>query len=122
MDNLIGKGKIVFYVSYKNFGYNFGRVRLSLLINKKISYPFVKRLDSEILINNEIKNTFSDDELLDIQSLLIGSDSSVVRIADSQNRLLSVDRHHLTQPGAQYLGNKLILSGHPLIELLTEIK
>jgi peptidoglycan/LPS O-acetylase OafA/YrhL len=117
-DNLKSRGKIVYYASYKNFGYNLGWVRLELLLNGDLVSPYSKRLDAEILANSEIRKIFSESELIDIQQVFAGTDDSLVRIADSKNRLLSVDRTHLTEPGALFLGNELILNRHPLLELL----
>jgi peptidoglycan/LPS O-acetylase OafA/YrhL len=119
-DNLKRKGKIAYYASYKGFGYNLQWIRLELLLNGELVRPYSKRRDDEILINSEIRKIFSESELIDIQQIFKGADDSLVRIVDSKNRLLSVDRIHLTQPGAQYLGSKLILNNHSLLEVLKE--
>ena len=117
-DNLKRAGKTVYFATYKHFGYNLSWIRLELILNGELANPYSKRIDSEILLNSEIKKIFSKDELIDIQQFFRGSDNSLVRIADSKDRLFTVDRTHLTQPGAQFLGNQLILSNHPLIQSL----
>ena len=117
-DHLKRSGKTVYYASYKNFGYNLGWVRLELILNGELQNPYSKRLDAEILINSDIKKIFSESELIDMQQLFRGPNNSLVRIADSTNRLFSVERIHLTQPGAEFLGNQLILSNHPLLQFL----
>ena len=117
-DNLKRRGKTAYYVSYKNFGYNRGWARLELLLNGELVNPYSKRWGAEIIVNSEIKKTFSEGELIDIQQMFGGPNNSLVRIVDSTNRLFSVDRTHLTQPGAEFLGNQLILSNHPLLQFL----
>jgi peptidoglycan/LPS O-acetylase OafA/YrhL len=117
-DNLKRAGKTVYFATHKHFGYNLSWIRLELILNGELANPYSKRTDSEILLNSEIKKIFSKDELIDIQQFFRGSDNSLVRIADSKDRLFTVDRTHLTQPGAQFLGNQLILSNHPLIQSL----
>ena len=117
-DNLKKKGKTPYFATYKQFGYNLGWIRLELLLNGKIENPYSQRIENEIRINSEIRKIFSESEIIDIQQIFNSTDDNFVRIVDDQNRLLSVDRVHLTQPGAQFLGRKLILINHPLLEMI----
>ena len=68
-DNLKRKEKIVYYASYKHFGYNLGWIRLKLLTIGELVSPYSKRLNTEMLVNGEIRKIFSDSELIDIQQL-----------------------------------------------------
>ena len=65
-----------------------------------------KRLAHEIETNKRMKLHIPNENYLSIMDLL--SDSNYVRVTDSQNKLLSVDRTHLTKPGAIFLGEKLL--------------
>ena len=80
--------------------------------------PYGLRFEKERLINDEIMRVVPTSNLLDIQALILDLTGNRVRTIDEQGKLLSVDRTHLTKPGAIYLGGRFKESGYPLALLL----
>ena len=103
-------GKSVFYVGVKQFGYNYGWLKAKKLISNNISLECTKRLDIEVRQNQELASVFDAEVFIDLQSLVTCDDSKGVIVTDNLGRLLSVDRTHLTYPGAVYLSKKLMES------------
>ena len=73
----------------------------------------------EVQQNEEIAAVFDAEKIIDLQSLITCDDSKGVIVTDNVGRLLSVDRTHLTYPGAVYLSEKLMESN---ISFLKKIK
>jgi peptidoglycan/LPS O-acetylase OafA/YrhL len=111
-------GKQLFYLGAKNFGFNLNQVKW-----KRLALPpaeakllFSKRLPSEIEVNADNARAIPAAHYLPLMKLI--ANDSMVRITDDAGLLLSVDRYHLTQPGARYLGRRFHDDPNPLSELL----
>ena len=112
-------GKSVFYAGVKQFGYNYGWLKLKKIKTNDISLECTPRLHVEVQQNEEIAAVFDAEKIIDLQSLITCDDSKGVIVTDNVGRLLSVDRTHLTYPGAVYLSEKLMESN---ISFLKKIK
>jgi peptidoglycan/LPS O-acetylase OafA/YrhL len=96
--------KKAFYVGFKDFGYNLNHVKwkraLRTFVDSRVLYA--RRLDTEMAINAENSSGIPAANYIPLMPLLSVGDR--VRITDDSGRMLSVDRTHLTQPGAVFLG------------------
>lgn len=65
----------------------------------------------QIDLNNNMKNSLSSDDFVDVQKLLCGNDLKICQIFTDAGELKTFDGTHITPYGAKYYGSQLIRSG-----------
>ena len=103
-------GKKVKVFGRKNFGYINISELLEMTENERIairnSVP-KKQID----VNNEMKNSLSSENFVDVEKLLCGNDVNTCPIFTDAGELKTFDGTHLTPYGAKYYGSQLIRNG-----------
>lgn len=108
VETLMGKNARVF--GRKNFGY----VNISELIEMTEKERVAIRNvvpEIQIDVNNQMKNSLSSEDFVDVEKLLCGNDINICPIFTDTGELKTFDGTHLTPDGAEYYGSQLIQSG-----------
>ncbi len=103
-------GKKVKVFGRKNFGYINLSELLEMTEKERIAIRNIvptKQID----VNNEMKNSLSSEDFVDVEKLLCGNDVKICPIFTDAGELKTFDGTHLTPYGAKYYGNQLIRSG-----------
>ena len=118
--NIESLNKKVYYTGYKNFGYNLNHLKFKKVFRPDIIHFKSKRLTKEIDLNNHMRQIIPKENFISIMDLI--SENNFVTITDKEGKLLSVDRTHLTKPGAVFIGTLLKKESTLGIDLLINQK
>lgn len=116
LENIEKMNKLIFYLGYKNFGYNLNFLKFRTFIEREDSISQTQRLRSEIAQNEMLKEIVPNGNFISLMDLV--SDGNYVQLLDESGRLISVDRTHLTKPGSEYMGRLFYKSDHRLAKFL----
>jgi peptidoglycan/LPS O-acetylase OafA/YrhL len=114
--NIEKMDKKIFYLGYKNFGYNLNFLKIRSFIDIDGLNSKSMRLESEITRNQLLREKIPSRNFLSLMDIL--SDGEFVSIVDDTGRLLSVDRTHLTKPGSVFLGRLFYESDNELVKII----
>ena len=107
----------VFYTDYIHLGYNINFIKLDkfFLSNNQRSS---RRTDIELQNSALRKKEVPEKNFLPLMDLIL-DDSGAVKILDDNGGLLSVDRTHLTERGAKFMGSLFRQQNNRLTQLLS---
>ena len=107
----------VFYTDYIHLGYNLNYIKLDRFFSPN-HLRSSTRTDFELQEHYKRQALIPAKNYLPLMDLIL-DDSGAVKILDDDGNLLSVDRTHLTEPGARFIGSLFSQQDNRLTKLLS---